>query len=70
MVPWQIVQYRSSLQAADVEISLQPEVPDKGYVLEVKNKGLAAGRYAGVVELFTISTARPRLIVRVFGDIY
>jgi len=69
-VPWQITEYRTSLQPSDVEISLKPEVPNKVYVLEVKNKRTEAGRYNGVIELTTTSAARPRLIVRVFGEIY
>jgi len=68
-VPWQIVEFRTSLPPTDVEISLKPEVPNKVYVLEVRNKRQQGGRYAGVIELFTTSAARSRLIVRVFGDI-
>jgi hypothetical protein len=68
-VPWQITEYRTSLQPTDVEITVKPEVPNKVYVLEVKNKRKEGGRYAGVIELTTTSAARPRLIVRVFGDI-
>ncbi len=69
-VPWQVTEFRTSLQPADVEISVKPEVPNKIYVLEVKNKRHEGGRYAGVIELSTTSAARPRLIVRVFGEIY
>lgn len=68
-VPWQIVEYRTSLPPTDVEITLKPEVPNKVYVLEVRNTRQQGGRYAGVIELFTTAAARSRLIVRVFGDI-
>ena len=51
-------------------MTLKPEVPDKVYVLEVRNKGQQSGAYAGLIELFTNSEERPRLIVRVFGEIY
>ena len=51
-------------------MTLKPEVPDKVYVLEVRNKGQQSGAYAGLIELSTNSEKRPRLIVRVFGEIY
>jgi hypothetical protein len=68
-VPWQITEFRTSLLSSDVEITLKPEVANKVYVLEVRNKRQEGGRYAGVIELVTTSAARPRLLVRVFGDI-
>jgi hypothetical protein len=36
----------------------------------VKNKYREAGAYGGLVEIFTTSRQRPRLIVRVFGEFY
>ena len=53
-----------------IEVTLTPEVPGKVYVLEVKNKTRQAGHYAGKIDLFTNSKQRPRLIVRVFADLY
>ncbi len=68
-VPWEITEYRTTIPDK-VTVSLKPEVPGKKYVLEVRNKSREAGPYAGLVELFTTSKERPRLIVRVFGDFY
>jgi hypothetical protein len=68
-MPFQITQYRTTIPDK-IEVSLKPEVPDKVYVLEVRNKGQQSGPYAGLIELFTTSKERPRLIVRVFGEIY
>jgi hypothetical protein len=68
-VPFQITQYRTTIPDR-IEVSLKAEVPDKVYVLEVRNKGQQSGAYAGLIELFTTSKERPRLIVRVFGEIY
>ncbi|OGR24429.1 MAG: hypothetical protein A2139_08925 [Desulfobacca sp. RBG_16_60_12] len=68
-VPFQITQYCTTIPDK-IEVSLKPEVPDKVYVLEVRNKGQQSGAYAGLIELFTTSKERPRLIVRVFGEIY
>ncbi len=68
-VPWKITEYRTSIPDK-IDVTLKPEVPDKEYILEVRNKSQEAGPYAGLVELFTTSKERPRLIVRVFGDLY
>jgi hypothetical protein len=67
--PFKITHFRTTIPDK-VEVTLKPEVPDKVYVLEVRNKNQQAGPYAGLVELFTNAEKRPRLIVRVFGEIY
>jgi len=67
--PWKITEYRTTIPDK-IEVTLKPEVPDKVYVLEVRNKGQQSGAYAGLIELFTNSEKRPRLIVRVFGELY
>jgi len=67
--PFKITEYRTNIPDK-IEVTLKAEVPDKIYVLEVRNKGQQSGPYAGLIELFTNSEKRPRLIVRVFGEIY
>ena len=67
--PFQITSYRTTIPDK-IEVTLTPEVPNKVYVLEVRPKGQVSGAFAGVIELFTSSKERPRLIVRVFGEIY
>ena len=67
--PLKITEYRTNIPDK-IEVTLEPEVPDQVYVLEVRPKGQVSGAYAGVIELFTNSKERPRLIVRVFGEIY
>ena len=67
--PFKITEYRTNIPDK-IEVTLKPEVPDKVYVLEVRPKGQQSGPFAGVIELFTNSKERPRLIVRVFGEIY
>jgi hypothetical protein len=67
--PFKITQFRTNIPNR-IEVTLKPEVPDKVYVLEVRNKEQQSGAYAGLIELFTNSEKRPRLIVRVFGEIY
>ena len=45
---------------------MSPNPRDEG----VRHQGRQSGAYAGLIELFTTSKERPRLIVRVFGEIY
>jgi hypothetical protein len=66
---WKITGYRTNIPD-DIDVSIKPELPDKVYVLTVRNKRQDAGHYAGVIFLSTTSKQRPRLIVRVFGDLY
>jgi len=67
--PLKITEVRSNI-ADKIETNLKVVQPDRVYVLEVKNKAQNSGPYGGLVELFTTSKERPRLIVRVFGEIY
>jgi len=67
--PWKITEVRATIPDK-IEVTLTPEVADQVYVLEVRNKSREAGSYAGLIELFTTSKERPRLIVRVFGELY
>ena len=52
-----------------LEFALKPEQPGKVYVLTVRNKSPKPGDYAGKVELTTTSKHKPRLIIRVFGEL-
>lgn len=67
--PWEIKEYRTNIPDK-IEVALKAVEPGRVYVLEVRNKRHEAGHYAGLVELFTTSKQRPRLIVRIFGDLY
>jgi hypothetical protein len=67
--PWKITGYKTTIPDK-IEVSLKPEVPDKVYILKVRNRRQDTGPYAGIIELFTTSKQRPRLIVRVFGELY
>jgi len=67
--PFKIIGYRTNIPDK-IEISLKAVQPDRVYLLEVRNRNGNAGPYAGLIELTTTSAQRPRLIVRVFGDIY
>jgi len=67
--PFKITGYRTNIPDK-IEISLKAVQPDRVYLLEVKNRSGNPGPYAGLIDLTTTSAERPRLIVRVFGDIY
>jgi hypothetical protein len=67
--PWKITGYSTSIPDK-IDINIKPEVPDQVYDLQVRNVSNQAGRYAGVIYLYTTSKERPRLIVRVFGELY
>jgi len=67
--PFKITNYRTNIPDK-IEVNLKAVQADRVYVLEVKNKSQNSGPYAGLIELTTTSKERPRLIVRVFGEIY
>jgi hypothetical protein len=67
--PWEITRYNNRIPQM-VAVSLKAEEPGKVYVLEVRNLRRDVGSYGGVIELLTTSRERPRLIVRVFGNLY
>ena len=67
--PWEIKDFRTNIPDK-IEVKVKPVEPGRVYVLEVKNRVQEATRYAGVIEVFTTSKERPRLIVRVFASLY
>ncbi len=67
--PWEIKSFDNSIPQR-IAVSLKAEEPGKVYVLEVRNISRDSGNYGGKIELLTTSKERPRLIVRVFANIY
>lgn len=53
-----------------IDVSITPEIPGKTFVVKVSNKITQSANYKGKIELITNSKQRPRLILRVFADIY
>jgi hypothetical protein len=66
--PWEIKEFKTNIPQF-IEVSLKAEQPGRVYVVEVRNKRQEPGNYAGVIDLFTTSEKRPRLIMRVFGEL-
>ena len=66
--PWEITAFKTTIPQA-IDVAIKAEQPGKIYVVEVRNKQQQAGNYAGIIELSTTSKQRPRLIMRVFGEL-
>jgi hypothetical protein len=66
--PWEIKEFKTNIPQF-IDVVLKAEQPGRIYVVEVLNKRQEAGNYAGLIELFTTSEKRPRLIMRVFGEL-
>ncbi len=67
--PWEIKEFKTNIPQ-DIDVNVKTEEPGRIYVVEVRNKRQESGNYAGVIELFTTSEKRPRLIMRVFGELF
>jgi len=66
--PWEIKSFKTNIPQF-IDVHIKAEQPGKVYVVEVRNKRQEAGNYAGVIYLTTTSEKRPRLIMRVFGEL-
>ncbi|AEB10612.1 DUF1573 domain-containing protein [Desulfobacca acetoxidans] len=53
-----------------VTVTVKPEKPGKIFNVEVANKIKNPAHYKGKIEILTSSDKRPRLILRVFADLY
>ncbi|MFP3868540.1 MAG: DUF1573 domain-containing protein [Desulfobacteraceae bacterium] len=69
MTPLQITGYQTDI-ADKINVSLEAENPGKSFVVRVSNKYRQIGRYKGKIIINTNSDRRPRLILRVFADLY
>ena len=65
---WEIKEARTDIPD-NIDVTVRAEEPGRIYVVEVRNKQKQEGNYAGKIELFTTSEKRPRMIMRVFGEI-
>jgi hypothetical protein len=66
--PWEITAFKTNIPEF-IDVAVKAAEPGRIYVVEVRNKRQEAGNYAGVIELSTTSKQRPRLIMRVFGEL-
>jgi hypothetical protein len=53
-----------------VEVKIKEEKPGQVFEVEIINQMKETGAYKGKIEILTSSDKRPRLILRVFGDLY
>ena len=66
--PWKVAYYQTSIPDK-IDVAIQPEKAGKVYTVQVKNKLKEKGSYYGKVEIFSNFKERPRLILRIFGDV-
>jgi hypothetical protein len=66
--PWEIKDFQTTIPQF-IDVTLKAEEPGRVYVVEVRNKRQESGNYAGVIQLTTTSKQRPRMIIRVFGEL-
>jgi hypothetical protein len=66
--PWQISRYTTNI-AQFIDVNLKTVEPGRIYVVEVRQKRQEPGKYTGKIELFTSYPKRPRLVLRVFGQV-
>ncbi len=52
-----------------IDVNIKAEQPGKIYLVEVRNKSRDQGNYQGLITLSTTSAKRPRLVMRVFGEL-
>jgi hypothetical protein len=67
--PWEITEWKTNIPDK-IEVGIKAEQAGKMYVLSIKNKQHEPGHYAGKIYLLTTSKKRPRLLVRVFADLF
>jgi hypothetical protein len=67
--PWEITRVEN-FQPDKFTATLKTEKPGKVYVLEVRNKSLDEGHYAGMIQLFTNVVHKPKIVIRVIADFY
>lgn len=67
--PWQITKFRNSIPDK-IDVTLRTEKPGKIYVMDIINKYQEQGRYVGKIVVFTNAMHKPKIIMRVFADLY
>jgi hypothetical protein len=65
---WEISRYANNIPQF-IDVNLKAIEPGRSYVVEVRQKRQEPGNYRGMIELFTTIQKRPRLVLRVFGQV-
>jgi hypothetical protein len=66
--PWEIKEFKTDIPQF-IDVTVKAAEPGRVYVVEVRNKQQETGNYAGVIDRFITAAHRPRLIIRVFGEL-
>jgi len=67
-IPFEITGFTTDIPQL-IQVNLKPAEPGKVWVVEVKNQSASPGNYQGTITLNTNAARRPRLIMRVFGEL-
>lgn len=67
--PFEIKEYQTNIPDK-IDVSIKAVEAGKVYAVQVKNKQKEPGHYAGRIYLVTTSPKRPRLMLRVFADLF
>jgi hypothetical protein len=66
--PWEMKEWKTTIPQF-IDVQLRVEEPGKSYVVEVRQTRRQPGKYYGRIELLTTAIKRPRLMLRVFGEV-
>lgn len=66
--PLKVAYFQTSIPEK-IDVTIKPVEAGKAYEVEVKNKLKENGSYYGKIEIFNNFKERPRLILRVFGEL-
>jgi hypothetical protein len=66
--PWEISRYTNNIPQF-IDIDIHAVERGRSYVIEVRQTRQESGTYRGMIELFTTVPKRPRLVIRVFGQV-
>ncbi|MBW1916542.1 MAG: DUF1573 domain-containing protein [Deltaproteobacteria bacterium] len=69
LTPLELIGYQTDIPDK-INVAIEAENPGKSFVIQVSNKYRQIGRYKGKIIITTSSDKRPRLILRVFADLY
>jgi hypothetical protein len=65
---WEVTSYKTNIPQY-IDVNVKTAEPGRSYVVEVRQKRQEPGNYGGIIELFTSYPKRPRLFLRVFGQV-
>jgi len=65
---WEVSSFKTNIPQL-IDVNLKATEPGRVYMVEVRQKRQEPGKYQGMIELFNTLQKRPRLVLRVFGEV-